>query len=183
MAGRPTMDQITNTMQRGTATRIRDGRRRIRAGRCQGDRQRVDPMAEHRRASGLLMLNSMATIKVSFGGKPMSLIDLVDAWAQHVLRLYGERNETFESSPDAWGIWDLGAAYIIREALSSGMSGRELERPPALVAVDELLKSFTHTRSPDWKELMNEERGPGWWWDRIPTSGPVLAEYSSAKGT
>jgi hypothetical protein len=51
------------------------------------------------------------------------------------------------------------------------------------VAVDELLKSFTRTRSPDWKELMNEERGSGWWWDQIPTSGPVLAEYSASKGT
>jgi hypothetical protein len=85
-------------------------------------------MAEHRRTAGLLMLSSLATIEVSFGGKSMSLIDLVDAWAQHVLRLYTERDETFESNPAAWGIWDLGAAFLWR-SMNCSRASRARARP------------------------------------------------------
>jgi hypothetical protein len=139
-------------------------------------------MAEYRRPSGVMMLSQLAAIEVPFGGQQMLLIDLVDAWAQHVLRLYHERDESLDSKPDAWGVWDLGAAYIIRETLSRALSGGACEPPPSLVAIDELLRSFTSDRAPNWTELMNEERGPGWWWDRIPTSGPVLADYLAARG-
>lgn len=33
------------------------------------------------------------------------LIELIDAWFQHVLRFYDDKDASFETRPDAWGIW------------------------------------------------------------------------------
>jgi hypothetical protein len=119
----------------------------------------------------------LSGIEVEFGGRARPLLDLVGSWAQHVLRLYNERNTTFEQSPYAWGVWDLGAANIIREVVARALVENGLDDPPVLNAIDELFKSFTSSREVDWGRLMHEQRGTGWWWDRIPTSGPVLADY------
>ena len=129
------------------------------------------------------MLSDLVSLEVRFGGRQMPLVDLIDAWSQHVLRLYGERSESLDSKPDAWGVWDLGAAYLIRDAVAAGLGRAGAAEPPSLVAADELLKAFTSERSPDWQALMNQEPGPSWWWSRIPTSGPVLEDYHTAKGT
>jgi len=140
-------------------------------------------MAEYGVPEWLVMLSDLVSMEVRFGGREMPLLDLVDAWSQHVLRLYSERGESFDSKPDAWGVWDLGAAYLIRDAVSAALDRAGADEPSCLVAVDELLKVFTTERSPDWRALMNEERGAGWWWSRIPSSGPVLADYHAAAGT
>jgi len=120
--------------------------------------------------------SSMCGAHVQFGGRPVPLLDLMDAWAQHVLRLYHERSTTLEATPTAWGLWDLGAANLIRDAISAACTAAGLDEPPVLIASDELFKSFTVESSPDWLRLMNEEPGSGWWWSRIPTSGPVWTE-------
>lgn len=114
-------------------------------------------------------------------GHTRTAADLVVGWAAHVTRLSQERHLRPPADRDAWNAHDYVASLVIR-----GFAQRALDhldkhlqsRVRRTVArFDELLLSFTE---PDVRGLLRrfaaEDADERWWWDRIPTSGPVHDE-------
>jgi hypothetical protein len=104
-----------------------------------------------------------------------SLLGLIESWAYNILRFRAE----LELPPDThewWGLFDLLAAYHVREriqALTEAGGGP----PYAVLAADEVLRySFTRTGF-DWSKT-SFSPGPGWWWKLMPDRGPVALEMN-----
>jgi hypothetical protein len=109
--------------------------------------------------------------------RPLS--SLIQGWADHVDRLVAER----DVDPDEgtrWTPYDLVAALYIRDFVERGLRGL----PPDLAAaarraIDPVDAAFTGFTAPDSEGMLRrwlppEERpGDGWWWGRVPTTGPV----------
>jgi hypothetical protein len=106
---------------------------------------------------------------------------LIIGWAAHDQRLHDERLTSLAENRDVWNAHDWVGAMNIR-----GFAERALEvlsedvRTKAQNVVnryDDVLMSFTE---PDERALLRrfaqEDAGEGWWWDRVPTSGPVHDE-------
>jgi hypothetical protein len=85
---------------------------------------------------------------------------------------------------DAWGAHDWVAAMIIRgfaERSLAVLSGEVLVKAQRIVdRYDSLLRDFTE---PDSRRLVYhfapDDVGRGWWWERIPTTGPVVEELTT----
>lgn len=104
---------------------------------------------------------------------------LVQGWSGHVDRLVAER----DLDPDdgrRWNAHDLVAALYLRDFVERGLR----EAPADLAALgrravgpaDAAFDAFT---VPDPEGLLrafipdDEPLGKGWWWRRVPASGPV----------
>lgn len=127
-------------------------------------------------------IDALSTTEIEFRpGHKLTVLQLIESWSSHVLRLYLERNETLESVI-VWGMYDLVAALFLRDRLERGLVAAGCtSRVPAMVrAADELFLSFT---TDDEAGLVSklEPVAPdaSWWWRRIPTCGPVAEELAS----
>jgi hypothetical protein len=128
-----------------------------------------------------MRMEDMSRVMVDLGyGRKRSLLQLVDAWSDHVLRLYRERDMTLAEAPSAWGVHDYIAALSIRDHLEHGLEQITEQRIPSVVEIaDELLRTFTATASAGMTRLSAfDETIPTepWWWQRLPTTGPVAEE-------
>lgn len=112
-------------------------------------------------------------------GLTKNAADLALGWAQHVVRLKGEAVGATPSEL-AWNAWDYVAALVLRELcethlLKSGRAGADARR--IVAATDELLRSFTEDDPRGAvRRFADDDAGAGWWWSRIPTSGPIRTE-------
>lgn len=131
---------------------------------------------------GVLQMNlkDTAEVFVEFGGKPVSLIEMIDGWAARVLNLYSDASGL---SDFEWTSHDLIGSLIMRDAVQRGVEQLvQDDRPvPALEAADALFRSFT--REDPQRLLVEWEPGiPSlpWWWTRIPARGPIADEIAES---
>jgi hypothetical protein len=108
-----------------------------------------------------------------------SLAVLVRGWAEHVDRLVAER----DLDPDDGSRWtphDLVAALYLRDFVERGL--RDLPEDLAALGrrvVNPIDAAFDGFTAPDPEGLLrpwlsdDEPLGDGWWWHRVPSSGPV----------
>jgi hypothetical protein len=113
-------------------------------------------------------------------GKEASLLELVDDWADRVLRLE-EKAQSAAFDTDLKGIRQFVAALKVRDRLEEALAANTRgSSAPALVrAVDALYRAYT--LKDDHKVLSKlDEAAPTqpWWWERIPAEGPLAAEFS-----
>lgn len=105
--------------------------------------------------------------------------DLVLGWAQHVVRLKVEADGATPAEL-AWNAWDYVAALVLRELceihlVKSSNAGVDAMR--VLAATDEVLRSFTEDDPRGVvRRFAADDAGTGWWWSRIPASGPIRTE-------
>lgn len=114
----------------------------------------------------------LASKSVVFGNRPRPLLELVDSWCRHVLRLAREADA--EDADLAWGVHDYVAALCIRDAVDEGLGGQGAV-PATIEIADELFLRFTRPDDQDRLRLVEPPRDQ-WWWHRVPTTGPVAAE-------
>lgn len=106
--------------------------------------------------------------------------ELSVAWAQHVDRLAKESGSKYSHEDDVWGVYDFVAALWIRERLESRLIGDATLREELSANSDEMFLQFTRN---DDDGRLAEYIDPastdlGWWWRRIPQSGPVADDLS-----
>ena len=140
------------------------------------DRQLTIPAGKRMRSSEL------ATITIaSPEGRTTELLDLVDAWAGHVMRLSVEAHQDSDSLEFPWGVHDFIAALYIRDRVEHGIRQRSLSSnadiPPTVAVADELFRSFTlEDRQGTLQSVAQDAPTDPWWWRRLPKTGPVIAE-------
>jgi hypothetical protein len=113
-------------------------------------------------------------------GQDASLLELVDNWAECVLRLE-EKAQPAAPASDLAGIKEFVAGLLVRDRLEQALAANTAgSSAPALVrAVDALYSAYT--LRDDHKVLAKlDEAAPTepWWWGRIPAEGPLAAEFS-----
>lgn len=110
---------------------------------------------------------------------PSPLSEL-DAWISEVLLLRSDAifNPDSPAAPRR-RLDHLFGAYKARDRLANAAHSSDLA---AVEAVDALFVSFTSEVGRDWVDLtgMRHRAGDGWWWDRLPVSGPARDDYESA---
>jgi hypothetical protein len=126
------------------------------------------------------VIASLRQTRLDLGdGLTRSAADLVLGWAQHVVRLKSEAAGA-TSAELAWNAWDYVAALVLRELceihrVNGSTAGVDAVR--IVAATDDLLRSFTEDDPRGVvRRFADDDAGAGWWWSRIPTSGPVRAE-------
>jgi hypothetical protein len=135
------------------------------------------------------------TVSLSTDRK-ISLSALIKGWAKHVDRLESEHSSIHASNPGSWTVWDYIASLLLRDrvaettALISDPLGSKIrawvEKQP-----DAKLCSFTQADDSGifarFASEVAEENlfSKGWWWSRVPVSGPVhedLEEWAQNMG-
>lgn len=126
----------------------------------------------------MVVPSTYAHIQVEFGGRPRSLVDLIDGWANSVLRFHFDIVEDRTIEDGAWHLDDLVGSYHIRDAVEEAVQ-RELGsdvRLPILKAGDELFLTFAAENPYDVARLVSRNPGPhddNWWWYYLPFKGPI----------
>jgi hypothetical protein len=124
----------------------------------------------------------LESTEVALGyGHTRTAADLIVGYAARVNRLDAEHALHPGDDRDLWNAHDLVGTLIIRDMAERGLDlldGELRSRVASAVArVDERLRSFTE---PDERRLVHrfagEDAGHGWWWNRIPRSGPIRTE-------
>lgn len=109
-----------------------------------------------------------------------ALVSLVESWSGHVARFLRELELSWvDTTLDVWGVRDLAAAYYIRDQIESLLVQAHASRPHSVELADAVLVSFTAESAFDWLTQTGDTPGTGWWWQRIPTRGPVRGEIDS----
>jgi hypothetical protein len=111
-------------------------------------------------------------------GRSRPLIELIDGWAGHVIRLRAESLR--DVGHDRWGPHDLVAALYLRDGVERGLSSKPT--PPIVQAVDELYRSFTDVDEQHLLKLVDSSAVHlGWWWHRVPRSGQLADELRALR--
>ena len=103
------------------------------------------------------------------------LLRQIDAWSSEVL---GLRKDSLWPGDDPGGsnLDDLFGTYVARDRLERIPGSGKLR---VVAVIDALLESFTEEVGRDWIALtgMESDAGDGWWWARLPISGPVRDDF------
>lgn len=99
----------------------------------------------------------------------------IEGWQKSVRRLQSELDETIETKPHYRGVYDLVGIYYHRKRIERLLKG---QMSSVVVEADELLKSFSDLYGTSWVDAtgLAEGRGDGWWWEYIPSRGPLRGE-------
>lgn len=124
-------------------------------------------------------LKELSTTSVKLpDGKESSLLELLDDWANRVLKL--EEGAQTTTADELAGIKEFVALLQVRDRLEQALADEKESSVPALVkAVDALYSAYT--LRDDHKVLAKlDDAAPTepWWWSRIPATGPLAAEFS-----
>lgn len=110
--------------------------------------------------------------------RSLGLVTLLLGWYEHVARMERELDLP-DSDRSAWGAHDLIAADSLRDFIARGLEmipERESRKfSTALSEVDSRFLSYTEVDELDILPRLDgdEARPRGWWWGRIPCSGPI----------
>lgn len=119
------------------------------------------------------------------GHESRNVLDVLASWALHVQKLDSERSVVLTHSiADAkiWGAHDLVAAQYMRNHLEDCLQqvpewlrSKVVEQ---VARIDDRFMSFTKPDDDNMLARFDEYSvsAPGWWWHRIPVSGPVLED-------
>ena len=131
---------------------------------------------------GVLRSSELVQVTVDLGyGRSSKLLDLIDSWADHVLRFLREAHPAFDAPALAWGVHDFVASLYIRDRVQQGIMAYSMDfdatLPPTVVISDEVFRSFTaQDDRGDLRLVFNDIPSEPWWWQRVPKAGPVLTE-------
>jgi hypothetical protein len=107
------------------------------------------------------------------------LLDLLQAWGQHVDRIRDEENL---HAGHGWTAHDLVASLVLREriAASVGEQPTEIQSAAAeyLSGPDDLFSAISVEDRRGTVRRFADDVGStsGWWWSRLPRSGPIRIE-------
>jgi hypothetical protein len=124
-----------------------------------------------------MRLSETAQVFVAFGASERTLLDLIDGWCGHVMKLADDLLE--EATEDPWTVHDFIASLYIRDAVQRGMEYGDMRNVTisAVAAADEVLRSITIE---DQQGLLAscdpDVPATPWWWGRVPARGPIDAE-------
>lgn len=123
----------------------------------------------------------LRTMPVDIGyGRTRQLYDLILGWASHVDKLRQEQGSDQSANPVSWNEHDYVAALFIRDFVEKGLSGLDdllVQAVSGLISkIDMEYMSFTQSghRIVLSRVANVDTDARGWWWDRIPQSGPIL---------
>ncbi|HEX2149946.1 MAG TPA: hypothetical protein VHI31_07245 [Actinomycetota bacterium] len=113
-------------------------------------------------------------------GQDASLLELVDSWAERVLRLEEAAQAPgpyTDLSPVKEFVSGLQVRDRLEQSLTDNTSGSSA---PALIrAVDALYRAYTLQDDHRVLARLDEDLPTEpWWWSRIPAAGPLAAEFS-----
>lgn len=108
-----------------------------------------------------------------------SLASLINSWKAHVSRLVDESTDNDVEEP--WGAHDLLAALYLRDFIANSTASiPAMEREESIRRLESTDREFESFTEGDQRSLVvkfSEESGRvGWWWTRLPQSGPVRRE-------
>jgi hypothetical protein len=118
-------------------------------------------------------------------GSELDAISLAIAWNAHVEKIDRDRALPW-SDKSVWNEYDLVGALFMRDftedALNALPSALATKLRTYVDTVDEVFRSYTIDDSGERiaKSAMVDTAGKGWWWFRVPGSGPIahdLAQY------
>lgn len=109
----------------------------------------------------------------------LSLATMLRGWSRHVQRIVGGIHSIPISDSVRWGADDYTAALTIRSLIEDAREQVPSETAPQFDAwLNQLDARFRGSTVPDDAHLLSkwirEESPDGWWWHRVPPSGPVL---------
>ncbi|GAA0364305.1 hypothetical protein GCM10010319_47690 [Streptomyces blastmyceticus] len=110
--------------------------------------------------------------------RSLGLVTLLLGWYEHVARMERELNLP-DSDRSAWGAHDLIAADSLRDFIARGLEMiPERGSRQFSAALDEVDSRFLSYTEVDKLNILprldgDEVRVRGWWWTRIPCSGPI----------
>lgn len=126
-----------------------------------------------------MRLFETAQISVPFGPGERTLLDLIDGWCGHVMKMFADASG---STDEPWTIHDLVASLYLRDAIHRGLAQLPQQQSEVTIAAvataDEVFRSMT---TEDQQGLLAQfdpdvAISP-WWWVRIPLRGPIAAEF------
>lgn len=132
-----------------------------------------EPVALFRELEGIL--------KPVTSSHSLSLATMLRGWSRHVRRFVGGIHSTPINDAVIWGADDYIAALTIRsmieETRTEVPSGLATQFDAWLDRVDAEYRDFA---VPDEQGLIprwvHDEVPDGWWWHRVPPSGPILED-------
>ncbi|WP_405055943.1 hypothetical protein OG474_24740 [Kribbella sp. NBC_01505] len=114
-------------------------------------------------------------------GRSLDLVELLKAWMVHVAKIESDMSLP-SSDRSVWGAHDFIAALYLRDFLGVGLSDLDEDLrariESAVVEVDHRFSSYTEPDSSRVLQRVDRRKqpDPGWWWRRIPRSGPARDE-------
>jgi hypothetical protein len=121
----------------------------------------------------------LGTEVVTESGRATTVIELLNAWAAHLSRLYREATREGLAPTDSWGLQDYVAALFLRDQLENSLSDLAVESSelPLVTVCDELFRSFTVGNvQPALSDIQGGLPDEPWWWRRTPARGPVRSD-------
>lgn len=123
------------------------------------------------------------SVRVS-ASREIDLCDLVTGWYQHVRKMESDLPLS-DSDRTVWGAYDLLAALSLRDFVARGLGeldpGYSMAAAAAVRDVDERFLSYTERDDSQRIKKLDDSigEGQGWWWKRIPVSGPIRREMDA----
>lgn len=115
--------------------------------------------------------------------------ELIEAWRQHVEKFVAESrlsgsDPSVQRDARVWGAHDLPAAFHLRDRIQHVLTHDQPPTPEELGQIDDHFRSTTveDGRLLIGRLLDEDISGRAWWWQRIPTSGPVVDELDKLFG-
>jgi hypothetical protein len=111
----------------------------------------------------------------------LTLGELVDGWSAHVHRLVVEQGAS-AGDQSVWIAHDYVAAMQLRDAIARGVDKlAPALRSDADAGVEAADRLFMDSTSPDEGGVVRafaeiDTSHTGWWWSRLPRTGPIRAE-------
>lgn len=116
--------------------------------------------------------------------REIDLCDLIAGWYQHVRKIENDLPLP-NSDRTAWGVYDLLAALSLRDFVARGLGELDADYSAAAAVavrdVDERFLSYTERDDSRCIEKLDDSisENRGWWWKRIPISGPIRREMDA----
>ena len=123
-----------------------------------------------------MKLSEAAQLSVAFGPGERTLLDLIDGWCGHVMKLTHDASEVAE---DPWTVHDFIASLYLRDAVERGIVSGESGNVSisAVEAADEVFRSITIEDQDSLLARCDPDvPGSPWWWRRVPARGPIAVE-------
>lgn len=136
-------------------------------------------------------LAEIAANKQTPGDDKLDAIELARAWELHVEKIDNDRTLPW-TDRSVWTEHDLAGAMFMRDFVEDALSRLRPELAGKVrryvAKADDRFRSFTADDSGERMAKIAgvDMAGRGWWWFRVPTSGPIvqdLARYLDAPDT
>ena len=116
-------------------------------------------------------------------GNEVSAVELARAWERYVKKINDDRALPWEDH-SVWTEHDLAGALFMRDYVEDALERLRPELADKMrqyvAKTDDLFKSFTAEDSGERMGRITgvELEGRGWWWFRVPTSGPIVQDLA-----